>query len=133
DRDFLKAHYAKSNPFSALPMIQNEGLLMFACTSLGKDCVFYCADFDAVVIAIQSPDELTCMDVFCDAGPSLQEILAGVATEGTRKVILGFTPTDTTDYAFHVRMGEEETLFVLQDKENLFAHHQAMFPLLSHA
>lgn len=50
DRDLLKKYYEKSNPFSALPMIDNYGLLMFYCSAFMKDWVFYCEELDAVEV-----------------------------------------------------------------------------------
>lgn len=133
DRMFLKKYYAKSNPFSALPMMDNYGLLMFYCVSFMKDCIFYCEAFDAVVIAKQSKDSLMCFDIYCDEHQSLHDIISAVSSKGTANAILGFTPKDTTGCAITPIHSEDDTLFVLADKDNIFAQNKVMFPSLSHA
>lgn len=133
DRDFLKKYYTKSNPFSALPMLNNYGLLMFYCSDFMKDCVFYCKEFDAVVVAMQNNESLTCFDIYCDENKSLIDILSAVSSKETKRVIFGFTPKDTSDCVIDAIVGEDDTLFILKCKDNVFAQNKIMFPSLSHA
>jgi len=122
DRTFFKKYYAKSNPFSALPMLDNYGLLMFYCSSFMKDCVFYCEEFDAVVVGMQNNDNLMCFDIYCDDNKSISDILAVVSSKETSTVIFGFTPKDTLDCTVNATSGEDDTLFVLKSKDNIFAY-----------
>lgn len=133
DRDLLKKYYAKSNPFSALPMLNNYGLLMFYCSAFMKDCVFYCEELDAVVIAMQSNDTLICLDIYCDGNKSLFDILAAVANAQTSSAILGFTPKDISVGTINPIEGGDDTLFIFRNKDNIFAQNKVMFPSLSHA
>lgn len=133
DQAFLKKYYAKSNPFSELPMLNNYGLLMFYCASFMKDCVFYCEEFDAVVVAMQNNDTLMCFDIYCDDNKSLRDILSTVASKKTSNVVFGFTPKDTGDCTVNAIEGEDDTLFILKSKDNVFARNKVMFPSLSHA
>ena len=133
DREFLKRYYSKSNPYSALAIKDNYELLMFYCTSLMKDCVYFLEDFDAVIIASNKNKILTCYDIFSDGNHAMIEMVSRVAESQIRSVVFGFTPIEHA--AFHSRILEEEdtTLFVLKGKDNWFVNHQMMFPVLSHA
>lgn len=133
DREFLKRYYSKSNPYSALAIKDNYELLMFYCTSLMKDCVYFLEDFDAVIIASNKNEILTCYDIFSDGNHAMIEMVSRVAESQIRTVVFGFTPAEHA--AFHSRILEEEdtTLFVLKGKDNWFVNHQMMFPVLSHA
>lgn len=133
DRELLKRYYSKSNPYSALAIKDNYELLMFYCTSLMKDCVYFLEDFDAVIIASNKNEILTCYDIFSDGNHAMIEMVSRVAESQIRTVVFGFTPVEHA--AFHSRILEEEdtTLFVLKGKDNWFVNHQMMFPVLSHA
>ncbi|WP_312432605.1 GNAT family N-acetyltransferase [Lacrimispora sp.] len=133
DREFLKRYCLKSNPYSALAIKDNYELLMFYCTSLMKDCVYFLEDFDAVIIASNKNEILTCYDIFSDGNHAMIEMVSRVAESQIRTVVFGFTPAEHA--AFHSQILEEEdtTLFVLKGKDNWFVNHQMMFPVLSHA
>lgn len=133
DRELLKRYYSKSNPYSALAIKDNYELLMFYCTSSMKDCVYFLEDFDAVIIASNKNEILTCYDIFSDGNHAMIEMVSRAAESQIRTVVFGFTPAEHA--AFHSRILEEEdtTLFVLKGKDNWFVNHQMMFPVLSHA
>jgi predicted N-acetyltransferase YhbS len=133
DRELLLAKYKKSNPFSAFPMVENEGLLMFYCSQFMKDDVYYAKDCDAVVVAKQNGKNLICFDIFCDGKNDINEVLSIVASHDTTNAILGFSPKSTANCQVALLQKEDTTLFILSDKENIFADNQLMFPLLSHA
>lgn len=133
DRELLLAKYKKSNPFSALPMLDNVGLLMFYCSQFMKDDIYYTKDCDAVIIAKQDGKDFICFDIFCDGMNDINEVLSVVASHGTTNVILGFSPKSVANYQVTLFQEDETTLFVLSDKENIFVNNQVMFPLLSHA
>ena len=133
DRELLLEKYKKSNPFSALSMIDNVGLLMFYCTQFMKDGVYHVEDCDAVVIAMEDGGNLICFDIFCDGNHAMNDVLAIVASDDTTNVVLGFSPKSTANCQVTLFQEEDTTLFVLANKENIFADNQVMFPLLSHA
>lgn len=133
DRELLLEKYKESNPFSTLPMVDNVGLLMFYCTQFMKDDIYYLEDYDAVVIAMQEGGNLICFDIFCDGNHEMDDVLAVVASDDTTNVVLGFSPKSITNCQVTLFQEEDTTLFVLANKENIFAVNQVMFPLLSHA
>ena len=133
DRELLLRKYSQSNPFSALPMVDNMGLLMFYCLQFMNNNIYYIEKCDAIVIAAYKDDKLLCFDIFCDAKKDMGEILSIMALDSTKYVVFGFTPKQIYNYKISQVNETNTTLFVLKSKENLFAHNQLMFPLLSHA
>lgn len=133
DRQLLLSAYKLSNPFSALPMEGNEGLLMFYCSQFMKENVYYIEQYEAVVIAEYDDESLLCYDVFCQHKCTLDDILCALAEKTTRKAVLGFAPKQVDSYEITELHEEDTTLFILSGKENLFINNKLMFPLLSHA
>lgn len=133
DKKLLKIYYEKSNPFSMLPMLNNYGLLMFYCSSFMNDCIYYLEDIDAIVIANFDDETMICFDIFCDEDKSMDEIIAASADENCKNIILGFTPKDVSGYIVKPIDEDDSTLYILENKENIFAKRKVMFPLLSHA
>lgn len=132
DKALLIEKYRKSNPFSALPMEENVGLLMFYCSQFMKDNVYYIEKYDAIVIMEQEDENMICYDIFCDANNDLENLLSTIARAQTKNILLGFTPKKNDSYENFILKGED-TLFVLEEAEDIFAGNKIMFPLLSHA
>jgi GNAT superfamily N-acetyltransferase len=133
DKQLLLDLYKNSNPFSALPMEENEGLLMFYCSQFMKENIYYIKEHEAIVVAEYDDKNLICYDIFCKGNCSLDEILSIMAEENTKIVILGFTPKQVKDFKINKLHEEDTTLFILKGKENLFSSNKLMFPVLSHA
>ncbi len=133
DRAFLKRYYTKSNPYSALTIEDNYELLMFYCASSMKDRVYFLEDFDAVIIASNKNEILTCYDIFSNGGHALIDMVSRVAESQIRTVFFGFTPAEHASFHSQILEEEDTTLFVLKGKDNWFVDHQVMFPALSHA
>ncbi|WP_039054754.1 GNAT family N-acetyltransferase [Enterobacter sp. Bisph1] len=132
DRQQLARFYEKSNPFSALPMNNNFGLLMFYCASYLKACVYYSKKLRTIAVATQNRGTLLCFDIFAAPGATLQQIVNGLANQQTQRVLLGFTPSETADCTCTM-IDDDDTLYLWQAKENVFRDHKLMLPLLSHA
>ncbi len=132
DRALLLAHYAQSNPFSALTMVDNPGLLMFYGMSFLQDCMYYLPQQDVVAVAEQEGAILHCYDIYGNAKQSLSDILSVLASDETHMAYLGFTPQNCPQCQA-IPLAGEDHLFVLAGKENPFATHSLRFPALSHA
>jgi hypothetical protein len=63
----------------------------------------------------------------------MDEIVAAVAREDCKNILFGFTPKDTSNCTVKSFEEDDRTLFVLGSKENIFAKHKMMLPLLSQA
>ncbi len=135
DRQLLLDKYTQlNNPFSALPMKRNIGLLMFYCRQWLKDCVYYIEDCDVVAIVQQVDTSLLCYDLFgSNEGKGLNDILSALVTTQVSTVVFGFPLKDMASCPPVLLKEEDTTLFIFNEKENLFATNQLMFPLLSHA
>ncbi len=129
DQALLLSRHGEGNPFSALPLLNNTGLLMFYCAQFLKDCVYEVPG--AVAVAEYDGDGVLLYDVF--GGGTLDETLSALAREDTRTCTLGFSPFSQEGFEVRPRPEEGTTLFVLDGKENPFARDRLMFPLLSHA
>lgn len=132
DKQLLKTYYKKSNPFSALSVINNYELLMFYCLAFIKDCVYYSEDLEAIVIATQKEKTLICFDIYCDNNKTMFDILSAIISEEINNVIFGFTPKDILTNTIN-SITNEDNLFILSKKENIFRDNKLMFPTLSHA
>lgn len=133
DLELLNRYHQKANPYSTLDMIGNKGLVMFHCSSYLKDCLYYLEDCQAVVIAAQEAGELICYDVYVDGRAKLTSLLARLVTGNGQMVRFGFALKDEPQSAALSPLSNDEALFLLEGRENLFANHKIMFPLLSHA
>lgn len=132
DRRLFEHFSRKENPFAALQLLDRYGLTMFH-SSFWKDCIYYAEAYDAVLVAEHDGSMLLCCDIFGGSGHALDDVLSAVMQEETEAVRFGFTPKDTAGCLAEPFQDEDTTLFVLDGKENLFADHALMFPLLSHA
>lgn len=132
DRSVLLECYRRGNPYSALPMLENPGLLMFYCGGPLAECVYLLPEQEVVAILLQEGDTTLCYDLFCKGDTPFLELLAAVALPSTQSVTLGFTPRDTTGCRWAPCLLDDCTLFVLEGKENPFTA-PVMLPLLSHA
>lgn len=134
DVELLRACYAQSNPFSALPMEENFGLLMFHCGSFYQDCLWYSARLRLACVAGQQEDVLYCHDFYGPAGTaSLAQAVSGLAAAQTRRAVLGFVPKDTAGCLCAPTLPPDETLFVLAEQASFFQRQPLRFPALSHA
>lgn len=131
DRTLFLSCYQRSNPYSDFAMIENPGLLLFHCSFL-QDCVFYFDDWDVAVVTQQEGKTLTCYDIYGRGELPLQRLLAMSAVPGVQRAVLGFTPIETENMT-QMPPTEDDNLFLLDGKENLFLENRMMFPLLSHA
>ena len=133
DKNLLLSNYQYSNPYSALTMENNEGLLMFYCSQFMKDNIYYIEEYDTVVVAKQDSEELICYDIFSDKYYGLDHILGGLIDSDNKKILLGFTPKVISGWNISELHEENTTLFLIKGKENPFKSKKMMFPLLSHA
>lgn len=133
DRKLLMDIYKFSNPFSALPMENNYGLLMFYCSQFMSENIYYIDGYKAVVVAEYDDDKLICYDIFCQGKCTIDDILCTIAKQGTKIAILGFTPKLINNFKITEIQEDDTTLFMFKGKDNPFKKSKLMFPLLSHA
>lgn len=132
-RKLLGERYSCSNPYSALPMADNFGLLMFYCADFLKDCVYYSPRLDLVCVAQQDGDMVCLYDVFGRADVGLDVLAGSLPFADYSTVVLGFTPKGADGYSCSRHEEEDTTLFVYEKKENIFAAARVRMPELSHA
>lgn len=138
DRGLLLRCYRQySNPFSALSMEENNGLLMFYAIGPLCDAFYYLEELDAVAVASAEAGVLCCEELFAHAEVPLDVILHTLACvfpgSGIRQVRFGFSLQGACASENILLEEPDTTLFVLNSEENIFDHKQMRFPLLSHA
>ena len=133
DREFVYNMACNRIPLSKVSIKNNASLIMFYCTYFMKDSIYYLEDHDAVVICEFNEEVLYVQDVFTTKEVKLDSIINAMMTEKTKKVVLGFTPYDTSSYEKSLVNEEDTTLFIKVGKENPFKSEDLMFPILSHA
>ncbi|WP_028594623.1 GNAT family N-acetyltransferase [Paenibacillus assamensis] len=134
DIQLLLNTYKLSNPFSALPMENNTELLMFCCTELFHEFIYYVEEYDAIVIAEHEGEQLICYDIYSSGNDGrVEDILSAVAVEHTKSAVLGFTPKLTEGCTIEPLHEEDTTLFVLGSKDYIFSGHKLMIPTLARA
>ena len=129
----LRAAFERSNPYSALAMEKNWGLLMFYCGFSLKNRVYYLEEDGTAAVARLEGDTLDCLDVFGPGGGRpLAALLADVGDGRALRARLGFTPLDGTGCTVQP-IETEDFLFVLEGGDNPFEADRLQFPALSHA
>lgn len=116
-----------------LDNIKNTSLVMFYCIDFMKDSIYYIEEYDVVAICEYSENELLIIDVFTTKDIELEKVINTLIKDNTKKVILGFTPNDTSIFREELIKGDNDTLFIRCKKETMFEKEKLMFPLLSHA
>lgn len=118
-------------PFSKVSMRKNAELIMFYCTLMMENNVYYLEELDTVVIAKFTEDTLEVMDIFQPENIPLDKILNQLTNERIKKISLFFTPSDASSYETILLKGED-TLFAMGKDLKLLESNQFMFPELSH-
>lgn len=133
DLALLRRRYELSNPFSALPMVDNWGLLMFYCGSFLKDCVYELPEHNVLLVTEFEGNTMFCHDIYGKTNLNLLDVLNAAAGPNIHQAVLGFTPKNPSGFVSSPVQEEDTTFFVLGGKENLSLQNQLMFPTLSHA
>ncbi|HEX3037446.1 MAG TPA: GNAT family N-acetyltransferase [Oscillospiraceae bacterium] len=133
DEKLLVEAVSSAIPFSKITMLNNPSLVLFYCISFMKDSVYVIRDYDAVVIADYDEDTLYLHDVFCTKDIPLDTVIDALAHEKTEKVVLSFTPKDTSSFEMNLVKEQDTTLFVRSKNKQPFGFGNFMFPALSHA
>ncbi len=130
-RSFVIAKVMHAVPVSKVSMCTNAEVIMFYCTLFMKNNVYYLENYDAVVIADFTEDTMEVMDILCTENIPLNRILYSLTNERVKRIVLFFTPQDTSAYETILLKGED-TLFAMGKDLQLLKNNQFMFPKLSH-
>jgi GNAT superfamily N-acetyltransferase len=132
EKEFLEETLKMSVPISKVSMYDNTSLIMFYCISIKKNSIYYIEVLKTIVIAEFDGDKLYLNDVFCKENVSLNDVIKVMSGKDVKKVVLGFTPLNATNYNSSL-LKADDTLFILKDKVDYFKDNPWMFPVLSHA
>lgn len=129
EKELLLRLVRQTKPCSRYAMLDNPGLIMFYLDSFLSENIYYCEELSLAAVAEYEGDTLKLIDVFCEYEFDLKEVINSLLTATKMRIILGFTPFDTTDYEC-VPLREEGTTFFTKGRNFL---KQGRFPELSHA
>jgi len=129
DKKIINRLVSNTLPVSEIAMIGNMGLVMFYLISFMSDHIYYIKDLELAVVAEIEEDILYVKDIFCEKYFDLNEVINTLMRKDNRKVILCFTPLDTSLYFCEIRKEANTTLFIRG--KNILG--KGMFPALSHA
>lgn len=129
---FLIETVKESVPISQISMRNNASLIMFYCNSYKKNSIFYLEELHAIAMANFEGGTLYLEDVFSTRPLDINDVIQAMANESISRVVLGFTPLDTSGFDRHLFKGSD-TLFMQKDTLDIFADRHWMFPVLSHA
>lgn len=133
NKEKLYSYVKNSVGFGNLFMQENADLVMFYCASpFMKENVFYIKSLDVIAIATFNDNQLHLLDIFGPTNVDLDKIIYSLANSSINEVRLGFTPANPASYKTRIISGDE-TLFIQQNKTDLFDNNKMMFPILSHA
>lgn len=125
--------FEEGNPFSALYMTGNKGLLSFYCMGLMKENVYYSPKYDVVIIAESDYGKIRCCDIFGKTNAELYEILGDISSSIEDEILLGFTPLNTANFIYQKHLEDDTTLFIYNGDNCLLNTDKMMFPIISHA
>lgn len=125
--------YAKNTAvFGKLSMHENADLVMFYCTSILKENIYYIPDLEVIAVATYNNQQLLLWDLFAKEKVALDDVIDSLANSQTSEVTLGFTPEDCSSYKTK-QYTSDDVLFIQSNNSALFRENELMFPLLSHA
>ena len=133
NRELVIDKVNNSISMSKLTMMKNVGLVMFYCTSFMSDKVYYLSKQDVIAIAELQGDTLYLQDIFSLSAVDLDSVIKSLTNKEVKAVVLGFIPNDIDSYFVNLLEEDDTTLFVMEDKVDLFKDNKLMFPILSHA
>ena len=133
--EMLQIHKKDRRDFS-LAVLEDEfevkngfALEMFYLGGPYSENVFYIEKYDATVVAETDGNTVTCLDIFGGQGYSAEEIMSAF---GCEKLVMGFTPKDSTGFDIQPINDEDTVLFVYSGGENIFSDKKLLFPTTAH-
>ncbi len=132
DWDLIIKSYIRGNPFSRLK-VDNLSQFVFHCIQFRTNDIYYIEQYDAVAVVRHDNNSLICYDIFADVNFELDDILGVFANDNKEQVCLGFTPELKAGFLIEESQEEDNHLFVLKVKENIFKDNNVIFPMLSRA
>lgn len=145
ERKVFTRCYHQLNPFSSFPSVDCEELALFYAMGFRKDDIYYFSTLGVVVVAQIKEDCMMIEDIYGNIKQEEQEdkmellltIMDGILRYNNKegediRVQFGFTPIkELEELKMEPLIEEDDTLYLLKGKENLFATNQLRFPILS--
>ncbi|WP_127534715.1 GNAT family N-acetyltransferase [Paenibacillus kobensis] len=111
----------------------NRGIFLFYAISVFPDCIYYCADEDAIVVCQQEGHTLHLYDVMSRKKVDLGALISRIANEQTRSVQFHFTTDACSGHVMIEPMPAHEDLLFVKTKDDLDLAFDFCVPKLAHA
>ena len=132
DAELLTKTIHASVPISKLAARNHASMILFYGLYFMKQSFFHAPDLDAIIVVDEEGDTMQLHDVFSRQPIDLNRLIRQLSGNHIKKVVLGFTPWDTSGFVRGPIHGPD-TLFMLKDQAAFFKENYWMFPALSHA
>ena len=123
---------SKAKAISKITALNNLSLVMFYCTYIMRENIYYIEQYNCIVIANYENNTLYLHDVFTIKEDNLNSIIEAMNIEDVNRVVLGFVPNNIEEYEEKELHEEDTILFIRSGKENPFQVCRLRFPELSH-
>lgn len=144
DRQILLDCYKQRNPLSVFQSIDCEELVVFYGLEFKKNCYYYFDKLGLVVVA-EIEDEMFLNDIYGQPNAAVEDkmnllnlLVGGILEKDHRtcnemNIKLGFSPIEElSDIKIEPLIQEDDTTFLIKEKENIFENNKLCFPILSH-
>lgn len=132
EQDLLYQLVNQSVSYSQVAMHKNNDLVMFYALSFLKNCIYYFAEENVIVLASIDNQTLKIWDIFGTKIIEINRIIKAIAPEFITNIEFGFTPIHSHVYRTKKQIAED-TLFIKTKNNCIFDYEKLMLPLLSHA
>ena len=129
----VRGFLTRSNPYAALDLVDNPGLLWFYLGGLCREELLYLPEDDALLVQRLEGADWTVDGVLGGGTCPLEALLRKAAPPQARRVRLGFTPIQAPGAQSSPLQEEGTTLFVYAKLENPFGETGLRLPALAHA
>lgn len=121
----------ESASFAKFASLNTLSLLIYFCTTLHKNNIYYLKKLDAIVVVEKKDNQLFLYDIFCKKFIEMNDIINSISTDGIDRIVFGITPIEARKYDEEELNIENSTLFILEDKKRIFNDRKIRFPALT--
>ena len=129
DRQLLFRLISNTKRYAKYAMVDNPYLPMFYLTAPLAECCYYCEELDLAAVVEYEEDGMLVDDFYCSGEFDMDEVIASLLDLDHRKVLLGFTPQNTTSFHCDLLQEQDTTFFV----RGIHFVEKGRLPILSHA
>lgn len=129
DRQLLLRLVKEARPYSRYTLVDNPYLPMFYLTAPLADCIYFSEELDLAAVVEYEKDSILIHGLFGTKDYEPEKVISSLLDQPVRRVVLGYTPLDTSNYRCELLQEPDTTFFV----KGVNFIGQGRLPVLSHA